>query len=220
MVGSYPSSVWRRPLPRLASLLAWGLVAICATTIASWSLPGRCGCGRRANESAAIATLRNLASAEDQFRTGAWRDDDHDGRGEFGLLAELASPTLAPPLLSSAFRHAQGGRVTRSGYVFQVFLPGPDRNWRSAPPFLADAAEQRFCAYAWPARQEAENRRVFMVDQTGTVLAATNTAADGHTPRYLGLERPVAPEAAFPPAPGPTTRAHRGQDQQVWRAVQ
>ncbi len=51
--------------------------------------------GGHHNESAAIATLRNIHSAQGEFRAMAFVDEDGDGVGEFGTLQEL-SAAVAP----------------------------------------------------------------------------------------------------------------------------
>ena len=98
-----------------------------------------------ANESAAIATLKNLASAQAQCRASASIDVDRDGEGEYGYLGELAGGSLvrarsglseeriSPPFLSGAFgkfdeeQSPAAGIILRSGYCFQVWLPDAGR---------------------------------------------------------------------------------------------
>ncbi|MBN2492267.1 MAG: prepilin-type N-terminal cleavage/methylation domain-containing protein, partial [Planctomycetes bacterium] len=113
------------------------VVAIIAI-IASIAIPNLLSARLNANETAAIATLRNLSSAQAQLQAGSKIDVDQDGSGEFGYFAELAGgieirgpggATLAainPPVLSAAFRTVNSGVVTRSGYVFRLFLPDAD----------------------------------------------------------------------------------------------
>src|SRR5262245_37277053 len=43
-----------------------------------------------ANEASAVATLRNLVSAEAQFQAASVTDEDQDGTGEYGGMLELA----------------------------------------------------------------------------------------------------------------------------------
>jgi len=88
------------------------------------------------NETAAIATLRNIYSAQQQLRDHGLADADGDGRGEYGLSGELAGEcfvrgtrkTLDPPVLSAAFCVSvdENGAIRRSGYRFRIFLPGKD----------------------------------------------------------------------------------------------
>ena len=59
-------------------------------------------------------------------------DEDNDGTGEFGVFGELSADdnvrgttsTISPSVLSGAFKAVDGdGEVSRSGYLFQIFLP-------------------------------------------------------------------------------------------------
>jgi hypothetical protein len=177
-------------------------------------------------ETAAIATLRNLISAQSQFRSTARADENNNGVGEYGSFGELsgAAPVrdgipLNPPFLSPAFRDVAGGRVERTGYYFQIFLPRagdrlalpelPDGGYE-AGAVHADVAETTWCAYAWPA-DPASGLRTFFVNEEGDILA---------TRGYRGELAPH-PYAAFAPtSPGitgePAVEA-RGQDGNVWK---
>lgn len=171
----------------------------------------RCGCRRNANESAAIATLKNLASAQAQLQEAGAIDVDGDGRGEYGWLAELAgavplraapsqeSIRLRPPLVSAAFAAVKDGGVRRSGYVFAVFLPGVGGTWLGEAArgggeggggnggggegrhVDADAAEHRWLAYAWPQVPGASGKRVFCRDENGCLWAASAVGAGAVT---------------------------------------
>lgn len=99
---------------------------------------------KKRNESAAIATLRAIAAAQQQLQASAAIDTDADGGGEHGYFGELAgidtvrqynggSPNTAgfildPPYLPKAFGNviadgAGDGVVERQGYYFKMFLP-------------------------------------------------------------------------------------------------
>lgn len=124
------------------------VVAIIAI-IASVAIPKLMAARLSANESAAISTLRSLASAQAQLQSSGAVDTDADGGGEYGYFGELAgtqalrifdpvalAPALGalpndrlnPAVLSSAFGNITtdvngGGVVVRSGYVFKMWLP-------------------------------------------------------------------------------------------------
>jgi len=118
------------------------VVAIIAI-IASIAIPKLMSARLSANESAAVATLRSLSSAQAQIQSSAAIDTDADGGGEYGYFAELAGQVplrvsssgapsagavgtdeLSPSVLSSAFGSVDAnGVVVRSGYCFQIFLP-------------------------------------------------------------------------------------------------
>lgn len=122
------------------------VIAIIAI-IASIAIPNLLSSRLSANEAAAIATLRNLHAAQDQFQAMGIRDQDSlppngysDGRGEFGGFMDLTgsiapastnpNPTspINPPVMPSVFgiQDLPGDGLpaaTRSGYWFRMFLP-------------------------------------------------------------------------------------------------
>jgi hypothetical protein len=189
-------------------------------------------CGpRNADECAAIATLKNLRSAQQQFLAQKAIDRDGDGRGEAGFFDELngsqplrapdgtGGRRLQPAVLSQAFAVVEAGRVHRSGYWFQLFLPTSDGRWvgsrEQAGDVGTDASETAFCIYAWP-DGEGNRRRACFTDANGDTLACANRDW-----RYCGLDRPVPVDAALPSSAvvecGPGVRI--GRDGQAWLVV-
>ncbi len=105
------------------------------------------------NETAAIATLRNLASCQAQIQTSGKIDVDQDGIGEYGTFLELTGSVgvrrglnigegsgpagatfkakgkvVMPPILSPAMANLdKTGFVAKSGYAFMIFLPDTSR---------------------------------------------------------------------------------------------
>ena len=124
------------------------VVAIIAI-IASIAIPKLMSARISANENAAIATLRSIASAQAQLQSSCAIDTDADGGGEFGFFGELAGTAgmriydaaaddqgvdaaaiLDPAILPTAFGdvlHDASNEcvVARAGYYFKMFLPGP-----------------------------------------------------------------------------------------------
>lgn len=120
------------------------VVAIIAI-IASIAIPKLMSARISANENAAVATLRSIASAQAQIQSSSAIDTDADGGGEFAYLGELAgvaplrvfdpagpgpgigADVLTPPILPTAMGEIQSdgadGVIERSGYYFKVFLP-------------------------------------------------------------------------------------------------
>lgn len=194
-----------------------------------------------ANESAAIATLKNIGSAQAQCQAAGVIDANGNGAGEYGFFAELAGAVpvrtdgaggvgttkISPPVLSRAFARVAGGRVARSGYVFQMFLPDAgtaavaEAETGGAAGCRVDPvrAEVLWCCYAWPETPGVSGQRVFFMNQAGCVLAAPN--ADG---RYAGASKPASPAAAFA-ASGtgrldtPVAAGGQGKDGQAWTVV-
>src|SRR5262245_20317822 len=85
------------------------VVAIIAI-IASIAIPNLLAARLNANESAAIATLKNISSAQAQCQASGAIDYNNNGAGEYGYFAELAgavnirgaTPKIQPPVLSAA----------------------------------------------------------------------------------------------------------------------
>jgi prepilin-type N-terminal cleavage/methylation domain-containing protein len=124
------------------------VVAIIAI-IASIAIPKLMSARISANENAAIATLRSIASAQAQLQSSCAIDTDADGGGEFGFFGELAGtsglrifvpaglggapgvdpaaildPAILPTAFGDIFPDSLGdGIVSRAGYNFKMFLP-------------------------------------------------------------------------------------------------
>jgi hypothetical protein len=124
-------------------LVAVGLVlaAFVGLAFSSARMPRSTLCS---NETAAIATLRNVAATQEQFRARGLVDVDGDGVGEFGTILELTgtaplraaadSPTprraLTPALLSPSLAGVTSeGWVEKAHYAFAVFLPRRGGGW-------------------------------------------------------------------------------------------
>lgn len=121
-------------------------VAIIAT-LAAIAVPNFLASRMAAHESAAIATLRTLATAQAQAQGACRIDVDADAIGEFGTFVELvgeagvrtrrvdsepagadfstqASAINTPPLTASMMDYMEAsGYLVKGGYAFMVFLP-------------------------------------------------------------------------------------------------
>jgi len=155
-----------------------------------------------ANETAAISTLRNISSSQAQFQASSKADADSDGAGEFGMFRELSGgvnvrtaadgsstgAVLNPPVLSGAFRTLNAtAEVSRSGYLYKMFLPGAagigvieTQSGDSVDGTLDnDLAETTWCAYATPANYSTSGNRTFFVNQTGDITSVDAIAYSG-----------------------------------------
>lgn len=183
------------------------VIAIIAI-IAAIAIPNLLAARLSANETAAIATLRNIISSQAQFQQGAKADTDNDGTGEYGGFVELSgggvgrmAGVLSPPVLSGAFRVLNAaGEVSRSGYFFRIYLPGaagvgvgePQTGYTAAM-INSDLVETTWCAYAWPVNYGQSGNRTFFTNQGGDVVA-TEFAA------FTGTGAGPQSDAAFKPA--------------------
>jgi len=180
------------------------VVAIIAI-IAAIAIPNLLSARLNANETAAVSTLRSISSSQAQFQASAKADADSDGQGEFGMFRELsgdvavrtdASGTntggsvLNPPVLSGAFRTLNtSAQVSRSGYLFKMFLPGAGGAAQEETAADAaktvdgtvdnDLAETTWCAYAWPANYSTSGNRTFFVNQTGDITNCDDPGYSG-----------------------------------------
>jgi len=173
------------------------VIAIIAI-IAAIAIPNLLAARLSANETAAIATLRNIVSAQAQFQQSAKADDDDDGTGEYGCFYELSGAGVAgapvgrmdgplvPPVLSAAFRAIDAGYVTRSGYLFAIFLPDVNGapvnegvDGAGLATVDANLCETTWCAYAWPVNYNQSGNRTFFTNQAGDVLGVEHPAFSG-----------------------------------------
>lgn len=181
---------------------------------------------KSANETAAIATLRNLISAQAMIQQSGKIDLDEDGDGEYSGFLEMSGAArgrmyraLVPAVLSGTFRVLDdSGRVTRSGYHFHIYLPAregrpvgePPQGYTEACGVDADLCERVWCAYAWPVEERAGDK-VFFTNQEGDVLCTVDA-------RYRGAQGPRADAAFLEPGTitGKTAVERKGVDGNVW----
>ncbi len=233
------------------------VVAIIAI-IASVAIPRLMAARLAANESAAISTLRSISSAQAAVQSSGAIDSDADGAGEYGSFAEMAgtqpvrvsaagvpaagniaTDLLQPAVLSAAFGQLDPGgtpTVSRSGYVFQIWLPGPTaggvtpgvpENAGPAGGFAGGFPNSNNCeimwaAYAWPLDRQNTGNRVFMMNQDGDVLQMLNRGAGGN-PVYDGLAAGPNFDAAFSVAGdmgSPAAIGVAAADGNTWTVVQ
>lgn len=148
-----------------------------------------------ANEVAAIQIARSVATAQQQFRQSSKADEDGDGTGEYGGFGELSGirgvrggTAKMPTDLSATMRTINGqGEVTRSGYVYRMYLPiangqglrepaGGGYNVGVVDPDLSEAV---WVCYVWPLRYGVTGRRAFCVNQGGDITFLDHPSLSG-----------------------------------------
>jgi hypothetical protein len=206
--------------------------------VAAVAIPRLMASRLKANEAAAISTLRSIASAQAQLQHSGAIDVDVDGGGEYGLFGDLAGSRnlrgtdapLAPAVLSPAFGELQpddcgGAVIRRSGYIFQMWLPG---KWvpgattgvtdspvaGPAEGVDADASEVLWRCYAWPEKAGQTGQRAFFLDQEGDLYFLANTrdvtrrpyegtcADGGRQPTFDAISETAGDFDSHPPATG------------------
>lgn len=194
------------------TLIELMIVVAIVAILATLAIPSQIAARMSAQEGNAIASLRSLAAAQSQFQSVNAVDSDSDGVGSFGGLGELsgavslalrdprASGPLDPPILDTSFSILDvNGRVLRSGYVFQVFLP--DAAVTGQPELVAgapnpawdeDAAEYAWCCYAWPISAGTTGGRCFFINQRGEMMATRMSTVE-----YSGSISTPGPGAAL-----------------------
>jgi prepilin-type N-terminal cleavage/methylation domain-containing protein len=199
------------------------VVAIIAI-IAAIAVPNLLSARLAANESNAIATLRNVVSAQAQFQQSAAIDADGDGTGEYGYFGDLAGlytldshsaggaanpNTLNPPVLAASFRTIDvNGIVNKGGYMFRIYLPdaagaGIAEDGTSAnggqPLVAADAnnCELAWSMYAWPANYGSTGNRAFFVNQQGEIMFTLQQVGAAAGTPYSGTVTTPIPTAAL-----------------------
>jgi prepilin-type N-terminal cleavage/methylation domain-containing protein len=186
------------------------VVAIIAI-IAAIALPKLMSARISANENAAVATLRSIAAAQQQFQASSSVDTDYDGGGEFGYFGEMAgvtslrigssagdvSATLDPPYLATPFGNITASLVERQGYNYQIFLPDSTGAGvtealgalgTSLSPADSSDCEVMWCCYAWPVDAGKTGMRAFFINQEGDIISQNNRVVIG---QYSGTAGPA-----------------------------
>jgi prepilin-type N-terminal cleavage/methylation domain-containing protein len=175
------------------------VIAIIAVLVAI-AVPNLVAARIQANESAAIAVLRSVTTAQAQFQRSAYCDEDGDGLGEYGMFGELGGSvtvrgggTKSPTDLTATMAQVtSNGEVRKSGYIFRMYLPaaagvGTPENpggGIGAGVLDPDLAEAHWCVYAYPMNYASSGTRTFFANEhceltsTEDQLYTTNGCVD------------------------------------------
>ena len=174
-------------------------------------------------ETEVIDLMKRVNRAQEAFVAARVIDQDGDGVGEFGYLAELLglqgsrfSTNEAPAAAFLELRGAElvatadGAVIRHAGYFFRIYLPVAGGGAMPEPSVSAgaraadaDSQERAWIVYAWPEHLGSTGNRAFV---TGTpaydcptvcgsrhVLATANLGAQG----YDGLKKIPAATACL-----------------------
>jgi type II secretory pathway pseudopilin PulG len=185
--------------------------------LASMALPNLIASRISADETSAVGTLKQIVSAQSVVQAMRLIDQDNDGVGEYGWLAEMTGavnirdasgphggPAIDPPSAAKSLGMVNAnGLVPKSGYVFRLSLPDAsgaglnEANTGGSPTGEdPDLCEQCWVAYAWPSGFGTSGKRAFCVNQAGDILQIQNLGGGGIA-SYDDLKNQPAPDAAF-----------------------
>jgi len=219
------------------TLLELLIILVIIAIIATMALPNLLGSRVQANETAAMATIRQIVQSQLQFANRQEADLNRDGTGEFGTFGEMSGNVavraanggtkfLEPSVINPSFRQISPiGEMFRSGYYYRVYLPRASGEGilelpggGADPNIDADKAETMWCVYAWPQRFGVTGRRAFFSNQTGDILYT-------ETEVYSGPGAPIPAGAAFS-AGGPGSNIDGvpainapGRDGNIWHVA-
>lgn len=210
------------------------VVAIIAI-LAVIAVPNLIAARESANETAAIQTARSICTAEAQFWKSTMADEDGDATGEYGTLGEMSGKvgvrggaSKAPTDLSASMRLVSGfGEVSKSGYLFRMYLPGPGGigQREAAGGGLAagvvdtDESEVRWCCYAYPISYGMSGTRTFFINEHAEISftdAASYSGANCTALRAGAAFRTGTVDSMT----GAIAVGTRGSDGNFWRPVQ
>ena len=179
-------------LARLLMTFSLTLIGLAFVAIPSLQAPP----GAETARQGALAQLRSLIAAQRTWQKEARIDVDGDGVGEFGALSELAggrTPRLAgeaslPALLPVGFSdEGPSERLRLGSFLFELWLPAKGGGWVGGRELAerheeidTDAAERRWCAFAWPAYRvgSSEGQDCFFVDAGGEIYRCADEASE------------------------------------------
>ena len=139
------------------------VVAIIAI-IAAIAIPNLLRSRMSANEASASGAIRTISTSQSSFQTAAFVDNDGNGEGDFGTLAQLADPDGAgatPPYIDGVL-----GAGNKLGYIYAVVVT-----------FGAPAVAPAFNCTAIPTNIGRTGYRQFYVDESGVIRFTADGAA-------------------------------------------
>jgi prepilin-type N-terminal cleavage/methylation domain-containing protein len=184
----------RRGFTLLELLVTLTVIAILVTL----ALPNLLGSMVVANETAALATVRQIVQSQLAFVNRKEADGNRNGQGEYGTFGELSGAVavrsndggtkfLEPATINPSFNAVSSdGLLVRHGYYFRIYLPDasgdgvPEVPGGGAPANLdPDLAETTWAVYAWPLRKGVSGNKTYFANQNGEISYTESDAYDG-----------------------------------------
>ncbi|HTM45716.1 MAG TPA: hypothetical protein VL137_12210 [Polyangiaceae bacterium] len=184
----------RKRWPNLARVALW--ISVLGSTIGlvrftlREAIPGILKGGNQAADKYGLSQVRQVVSAEDAMRRGAFMDHDGDGIGSAGRIAELsglsalrgAARMALPALNYSAAQLVDtkiGPAVQIGAYLLIVCLPTTATNFSASTNTAIDEerAERAYYVYAWPVATGLGVETVYCADQDERIWAYDNHEA-------------------------------------------
>ncbi len=143
-----------------------------AGIIAAIAIPNLLESRVTANEAAAAATLKSaIFPSQIQFQAGGYVDEDSNGRGEHGFLAEFSGGPVPGSNKTLQLLAPGDWSGVRNGYHYVVYLPdgaggGGDSRSALGEKGINDR-EAYWVAYAWP--EKDQGRKVFAICNSGMI---------------------------------------------------
>lgn len=202
----------RRTALALLAVASIATAVGCVRFVLLEAAPGIIAGGKRASSKAIVSKLRQVVVAQDAMRRNGLNDPDEDGVGSAALIAQLTgqqplsdgkhlrTPVLSPRQYGDAIDTEVGPAAQLGGYLVMACVPARGGGWVTRPGEAVDAeaAERRWVAYAWPARESNRLSEAYFIDEHERILVSDNRAADGASDlRYLGWGRPPPCDAAL-----------------------
>jgi len=217
------------------TLLELLMILVIIAVLVTIALPGLLRSRLNADETAALATVRQIIQSQLLFTNRKEADLNRNGAGEYGTFGEMSGNVavrassggtkfLDPSVINPSFRAISPlGEMVRNGYYYRLYLPGPTGEGLLELPgggadgaVSAELAESTWCVYAWPQRYGVSGRRTFFANQFGEITSTDD-------PQYSGPGAPLPAGAALaqPGAAGGIVGTvavnEPGRDDNTWR---
>ena len=217
------------------TLLELLIILVILAILVTIALPSILRSKLDADETAALATVRQIVQSQMLFANRKEADLNGNGTGEHGTFGEMSGNVavraasggtrfMDPGAINPSFRAISPlGEMVRGGYYYRLYLPGPagegileQAGGGADASVSADLADSTWCVYAWPQRYGVSGSRTFFANQTGDITSTDD-------PRYSGPGAPLPAGAAFA-EPGPAGNINGlvavnepGRDGNTWR---